>query len=137
MTTEGIYYFTVQARDELYLIHTDTVAVQVLSEAALDALLREKWGGMKGALAAGDHEKALSYHHPAFKDRYETIYHLLGSDISSLAQQMQDIELIFAEGNRAKYRISRDHEIDQQIVTITYYVYFSRDQNGLWKIERY
>jgi hypothetical protein len=137
LITEGIYYFTVQARDELYLIHTDTVAVQVLSEEALDALLREKWGEMKGALAAGDNEKALSYHHPAFRDRYEAIYALLGNNISSLAQEMQDIQLIFAEGDRAKYRVNRDHEIDGQIVTITYYVYFSRDQDGLWKIERY
>jgi hypothetical protein len=137
ITKEGIYYFTVQARDELYLIHTDTVAVQVLSEAALDALLKEKWGGMKAALAGGDSEKALIYHHPAFKDRYKAIYSLLGNNISSLAQQMQDIELIFVEGDRAKYRIKRDHEIDGQMVTITYYVYFSRDQNGLWKIERY
>jgi hypothetical protein len=137
ITTEGIYYFTVQARDELYLIHTDTVAVQVLGEAALDALLKEKWDGMKKALAAGDNEKALSYHHPAFRDRYEAIYSLLGSNITSLAQEMQDIELVFAEGDRAKYRVNRDHEIDGQIVTITYYVYFSRDQNGLWKIERY
>jgi len=135
--TEGIYYFTVQARDELYLIHTDTVAVQVLSEAALDALLKQKWSGMKEALAAGDNEEALTYHHPAFKDRYQAIYSLLGSNISSLAQQMQDIELIFAEGDRAKYRLNRYHEIDGQVVTITYYVYFSRDENGLWKIERY
>lgn len=137
ITTEGIYYFTVQARDELYLIHTDTVAVQVLSEEALDALLKEKWDRMKGALAAGDHEKALSYHHPAFRDRYEALYSLLGNKISSLAQETQNIELIFAEGDRAKYRVNRDHEIDGQIVTITYYVYFSRDENGLWKIERY
>jgi len=137
ITTEGIYYFTVQARDELYLIHTDTVAVQVLSEAALDALLKEKWDEMKGALAAGDNEKALRYHHPAFKDRYEAIYALLGNKLSSLAEEMQDIELIFAEGDRAKYRVNRDHEIDGQMVIITYYVYFSRDQNGLWKIERY
>jgi hypothetical protein len=137
LITEGIYFFTIQARDELYLIHTDTVAVQVISEEALDALLREKWGGIKGALAAGDKEKALSYHHPAFRDRYEAIYALLGNNISSLAREMQDIQLIFAEGDRAKYRVHRDHEINGQLVTITYYVYFSIDQNGVWKIERY
>jgi len=88
-------------------------------------------------LVAGDIEKALSYHHEAFKERHESIYNLLGNNLPSLAQQMQDIEMIFAEGNRAKYGINRDHDIDGQIVTITYYIYFSKDENGLWKIERY
>jgi hypothetical protein len=50
---------------------------------------------------------------------------------------MQEIEIIFLEGNRAKYAINRDHDIDGQIITITYFIYFSRDINGLWKIERY
>ncbi len=36
-----------------------------------------------------------------------------------------------------KYRITQDHIIDDQSVTITYYVYFSRDEYGLWKIDKY
>jgi len=117
--------------------YTDTIAIQVLIEAELDALLRAKWNGMKTALVNGDIEGALNLHHEAFKDRYESIYNLLGNDLPILAQEMLDIELIFAEGDRAKYAINRDHDIDGQIVTVTYYIYFSKDGNGLWKIERY
>jgi hypothetical protein len=62
---------------------------------------------------------------------------LLGSNLLTLVQQMQNIEMVFAEGNRAKYRVKRDHDIEGQTVTITYYIYFSTDGSGLWKVEKY
>jgi hypothetical protein len=64
----------------------------------------------------------VNFHHGILKDRYDAIYDLLGSDLPILAQQMQDKELIYATGDRAKYRIKRDHNIDGQTVTITYYL---------------
>jgi hypothetical protein len=54
-----------------------------------------------------------------------------------LATQMQDISWICYVNGLAKYRIRQNHEISGQVVTITYYIYFSRDENGLWLIERY
>ena len=136
MTTEGIYYFTAEVNHESNT-YTDTIAIEVLSEAALDALLKAKWDGMKAALIDGDIQKALLYQYEGLRDKYEAIYNLLGSDLATKIQQMQDIELIYATGDRAKYRIKRDHNIDGQTVTITYYIYFSKNGNGLWQIERY
>jgi hypothetical protein len=88
----------------------------------LDGLLKAKWNGMKNSLINGNIEGALNFHHGILKDRYDAIYDLLGSDFPILAQQMQDKELIYATGDRAKYRIKRDHNIDGQTVTITYYL---------------
>jgi hypothetical protein len=137
MTAEGLYYVTAEVRDHQGDIYRDTIAIHVLNKADLDALLRAKWNRMRSALIAGDIEEALRYHHEVLKDKYEAIYNLLSTNLPSLAQQMQDIELIYAEDSRAKYRIRRDHEINGENVTITYYIYFSRDENGFWKIERY
>lgn len=137
MTTEGIYYFTAKVEDDQSNIYTDTVAIEVMDEAALDALLKAKWNGMKAALIDGDIQKALLYQYEGLRDKYEAIYNLLGSDLATKIQQMQDIELIYATGDRAKYRIKRDHNIDGQTVTITYYIYFSKNGSGLWQIERY
>ncbi|OEU72376.1 MAG: hypothetical protein BA869_02235 [Desulfuromonadales bacterium C00003107] len=135
ITTPGIYYFTAEITDTES--NTDTVAVAVMDQAELDTLLRAKWNGMKAALIAGDVEGALSFHHGVLKDEYESIYNLIGSNLPVLVQQMQDIELIYAKGDRAKYRIRQDHTVEGQTVTITYYIYFSRDGSGLWKIEKY
>ena len=92
---------------------------------------------MQQALIAGDIAGALNYHYEGKKEKYESIYNFLGANLPALAQQMQGIELIYLEDNRAKYRINRDHDIDGQSVTITYYIYFVKDENGLWKIEKY
>ena len=108
-----------------------------LDEAELDVTLKAKWNEMKTALINGDIEKSLSYHHDGLKDKYEAIYTNLGSDLAIKASQMQAIEMVYATENRAKYRIERDHDIQGQIVTITYYIYFSKDRRGLWQIERY
>ena len=137
MTTEGIYYFTAEATGPDNKVYTDTVSIVVLNKEELDALLQGKWDDMKTALITGDIQGALRFHHGMLRDKYEAIYKLLGNDLSTKVQQMQDIELIYAEGDRAKYRIRRDHTIEGQTVTITYYIYFSRDETGLWKIERY
>ena len=137
ITTPGVYYFTVEATDDQSYVYTDTLAVEALDLAQLDALLTAKWGGSKSKLVAGNVEDALQYIHGTSRDKYESIYEFLGDDLPTLAAQMQDIELIYAEGDRAKYRISRDHDIDGEIVTLTYYIYYSKDVDGLWKIESY
>jgi len=137
MSTPGIYYFTAEATDDQSNTYTDTIAVVVLDQAQLDALLKAKWDAMKTALINGDIEGALNYHHGISKEKYQSIYNYLGGNLSTLVQQMQNIEMVFAEGNRAKYRVKRDHDIEGQMVTITYYIYFSTDGSGLWKVEKY
>jgi len=134
--TPGLYYFTAEVDNE-GTIYTDTIAILVMDQGELDALLRAKWEAMKSALIAGDIEGALSYHYQGLRDKYEAIYTLLGSDLAIKVQQMQDIQFIYATGDRALYRIKRDHDIDGQTVTVTYHVYFSKDRIGLWQLERY
>jgi hypothetical protein len=137
MTVEGVYYFTAEVTDSQSIAYTDIVAVVVLNQAELDTLLRAKWDGMKAALIAGDVEGATSFHHGVLKDEYESICNLIGSNLPVLVQQMQDIESVYTKGDKAKYRIKQDHTVEGQTVTITYYIYFCKDGNGLWKIEKY
>jgi hypothetical protein len=95
---------------------------------------------MKDKLSAEDVSGALSFHHDVSKRKYESIYTLLKDKLPQIIEQMQDIELIYAKNHKAKYRIHRNHKVDEytdEEVTVTYYIYFSKDQNGLWKIEKY
>ncbi|MBN1849510.1 MAG: tandem-95 repeat protein [Deltaproteobacteria bacterium] len=136
MTALGIYCFTAEVYYE-GVMYEDSITVQVIDQAIIDALLHAVWTGMKTALINGDIDGALGYHHPIGRDKYQTIYEFLGDTLSIEAQQMQNIEIIFIEGDRAKYRIRRNHIIDGETITITYYIYYSKDKDGLWKIERY
>ena len=70
-------------------------------------------------------------------EKYGTIYNALGDHLYTLLENMREISPVFFEGARAQYRILRDHEIEGQTVAITYYIYFSRDMNGIWKIDKY
>ena len=129
--------FTAQVADAQSNVHTDAVTIHVMDRAILDGILRAKWNAMKSALIAGEIQGALLYHHEVLRHKYETIYGLLGPQLAGKMEEMQDIELIYATGDRAKYRIRRNHNVQGQNVTITYYIYFSKTGIGLWLIERY
>jgi hypothetical protein len=92
---------------------------------------------MKVALISDNIEEALQYHHERSQERYSAIYNAIGSELPALVSQMQSISLIYCVDGTAKYRIRQDHDINGQIVTITYYVYFIHDDYGLWRIEKY
>ena len=136
ITTPGTYYFTssVEFEGQTY---SDAIVVYVAERQELDVLLKSKWNDMKQALMAGDIEKALTYHQKAVREKYSAIYSALGNELSSLVQQMKEISPVYFYDVLAKYRIRQDHNINGQIKTITYYVYFSKDEKGIWLIENY
>ena len=133
----GIYYLTAEVSDAQGDTYSDKLAIVVLSAEELDVLLKAKWADMKAALMAGDIQHALQFHHERYHEKYTAIYNALGNDLPSLAEQMQDISRICYIDGTAKYRIRQNHDISGQVVTITYYIYFSRGGNGLWLIEKY
>jgi hypothetical protein len=138
MTTPGIYYFTAQATDDQSNTYTDTIAVVVLDQAQLDALLKAKWDGMKTALINGNTEQALNSIEQNSRETYQAIFNALGTDyMSTVAGNMQDIQMIHAYNGLAKYRIRRNQDISGSQYTITYYIYSQINENGLWKIKRF
>lgn len=46
-------------------------------------------------------------------------------------------ELIQSGEGFAKYRIAKDEVFEGETHTITYDIYFSTDENGIWKIDRF
>ena len=111
--------------------------MEALDETALDTLLRSKWDGMKAALIAGDISAALEFHQPDTWERYGAIYNALGEQLPALVENMREMSPVYIGGTRAKYEILREHELEGQAVEVTYYIYFSRDMYGIWKIDKY
>jgi hypothetical protein len=136
LTTPGTYYFTSTVEFE-GAIYSDTVAIYVMDKTQLDNLLKLKWNAMKQALICGNIEGAMAYYQKAVHEKYNAIYTALGSELTTLIQQMNDISPIVFYDVLAKYRIRQDHDINGQMITITYYIYFSKDEKGLWRIENY
>ncbi len=138
MTTPGIYYFTAETTDDQSNTYTDTIAVVVLDQAQLDALLKAKWNAMKTALINEDIEKALSSIEQHSRETYQDIFNALGTSyMSTVAGNMQNIQMIYARNGLAKYRIRRNQDINGDQYTITYYIYFQINEHGVWKIRAF
>mgnify|MGYP000246035410 CR=1 FL=1 len=137
MTVPGIYYFTASAEDGHNNTCRDTIAIEVMDKDQLDDLLRDRWDRMKAALANQDIQSAINYFYEGSKELYRDIYTAIYDKLPQLIQDMKDIEWIYVEDNLAKYRIRKNEVYGGQNLIITYYIYFEKDEYGLWKIYRY
>ncbi|MCL4475539.1 MAG: hypothetical protein M1508_04835 [Nitrospirae bacterium] len=132
-TMEGIFYPTATITDSQGNVYSDTIAITVLSKAEIDALLKGKWEGMKGALANRDVEKAVAHFLSKSQERYRYLFITLLASLPDIAADMQNIEMISLEDGVSEYRIKRPEDAGG----ITYYIYFVLDGDGLWKIQQF
>jgi Glucodextranase, domain B len=137
LTAAGLYVVTAEASDEDGNQYTHTLALLVRERTVLDTALRAKWDGMKQALANQNTPAAVNFFSDETKGLYQEIFTLLSPQLPQLVQEMQNIELVWAEDQTAQYRIRRHEQYGGQPLTVTYYIYFRVDGDGLWKILRY
>lgn len=133
LVAEGTYTFAASAVGPDGQTYSDNVTVTVQSKNQLDNLLKGKWDVMKGAMALKDVQKATSLFLDESKERYTGIFSALGDNMPQVSQEMQNIRMIYLRDRTAKYRIKKV-EADGEI---TYYIYFAKDDNGLWKIQQF
>jgi len=131
----GLYWFEINATGADGGTYYDEIAVLVYDVDQLDTLLKAKWNAMKARMAAGDVAGAVADFSNATRQKYETIFTSLGDQLPLIAQQMQEIERVDAGEGYAKYRIQREEIIDGQSYSVIYDIYFSPDENGVWKID--
>jgi hypothetical protein len=137
MTAEGVYLFTAQAIGSNGNVYQDTIAVTVMNRTELDNMLKGKWQGMNTALSNQDIDKASTYYSEETKQIYNDLFNALFAQLPQISQEMQEIQLIYLKNNTAKYRMRQNELYGGQTITLTYYIYFVLDKDGVWKIYRY
>ncbi len=135
--TPGLYLPQVTVTDTKGLTYTAIAVVYVLDPARLNTLLQSKWGKMQEALGRSDMEQALNYFTRGSRERYGKIFGAIQDKLAEQAAALQDIVLVAFSGNTAKYRIQRDVMINGQPRTLTYWVYFIQDADGIWRIKQF
>jgi hypothetical protein len=136
----GLYLTQVMVMDSAGNQYKDTAIVNVLDKTEIDSKLKVIWNGMKGALIQGHADEAAGYFSSSTRSRYTEIFTALGQDqqnLQAIGQNMQDIQIIYVTDTTAKYRIKRDEVHGGQILPITYYIYFTKDSNGAWVLDRF
>ncbi len=134
---EGEYQFTVRTYDNSGRATTYRTPVKVLSSKAFDAELQARWNQLKEALGHGDASEALECIHTHSRDKYKETFDAFGSRLSLLGADMPAIEPVDFANEYAKYRLRRQQQVGDQVMTITHYVYFSVDTDGIWRIESF
>ena len=100
-------------------------------------MLQAKWSAMKTALVNQDVSTALNYFTDEAQGLYNDMFGALYDQLPQIAQNMQSIELIYSDGNMAKYRMRQDEIYGGQSVEFTYNIYFVMDVDGIWKINSF
>jgi len=129
----GIYFPRVTVTDNQGNTFTETTLVSILSREEMDVLLRSKWEGMKGALSQGNITEALNYFVNDSREEYREIFELLAPQLPGLVSTMREINMVEIKGNMAEYYIKRF----QRGVDISYFIYFIKDENGIWRISSF
>jgi hypothetical protein len=129
----GLYFPRVTVIDNQGNVYTETTLVNVLSRGEMDAFLRSKWEGMKGALSQGNIEDAISYFDDFAKSGYKEHFTVLTPMLSQIVQELNDIQFIGMMPNAIEYdiRAIRDG------IENSFYLLFVRDKDGLWKIRSF
>jgi hypothetical protein len=128
-TSETTYILTVIGPGE-----TATASVTV---KMLDAHLRAIWNGMKNAMINGNITQAASFFDDETKTNYLEIFNTIPNQLPQLAADMRDIESVYFEENGAQFRIKRIEILAGNDYDVTYYIYFARGEDGVWRILKY
>ena len=134
LTAEGIYYFAVSLNSGGTL-YQDSIAIAVLSEAELDALLRGKWEGMKLALANHDAERALLHFSSENRETYRDQFTGLAALLSEIVNELSNagINMISVEDNSAEYELL----VEREGKRFSFHLQFVKDADGVWRIGRF
>jgi hypothetical protein len=135
-TEEGIALITVEATHAT-TTYRDTIGIVIVDRSQVDALLQQMWANMKVHLAAKDVTEAVRWFDDGKKGLYEEVFSALLDRLPQIAGDMQDISLISIDGQSARYRIRRVETHNTGTFSVTYYVYFIKDETGIWKIYRF
>lgn len=135
-TNEGIAFITAEA-SHAATTYRDTIGIVIVDKNEVDTLLKQKWTDMKTHLAAKNVIQAVRHFDEGKKGLYEEIFSALLDRLPQIANDMQDISLISIDDRSARYRIRRVETHNTGTHTVTYYVYFIKDETGIWKIYRF
>lgn len=129
----GLYFPRLTITDVQGETFSETAVVNVMSVEEINAVLQGKWHKMQEYLRAGNVDKAVLLFTDATQEKYRGIFNYLGDSLPQIAQEMDNIQLIYLKDGRAKYRIRRMEDGQE----ITYYIYFHLLSDGLWKIYQF
>jgi len=126
----GTVNLVVKVTDTAGGIHAETVPIVVADKAALDQRVRAVWTGMTSALAAGDTTSALTFLDPFARQRYAPVFSLLQPDLGTIVGTFSNLQGVSLTQDFGEYAVNRVIDGQNRI----FFVYFSRNGDGVWRL---
>jgi len=131
----GIYIFSAKLRAGNGDIHADRVAVLLMDQQQLDALLQVKWNGKKQSLLLNKVDNALVFFLEGSQAVYQKQFELL-TDAGVLSQVVNYMGT-FRSVEHDGYGIIYDLRTVKDDVEYSFQGLFVQDTDGIWRIKNY
>ncbi len=126
----GLYLPRVAVTDTQGNQFVVTSVVQVYDQVSLDVSLQGKWTAMREALRRTDIEGALQLIAADSREEFRTDFVALASFLPTFATTLEDIRLVAVRETHIEYELLSM----ENTATVSYYVEFIRDADGIWRI---
>jgi hypothetical protein len=130
-TQPGLYFPSATVSDGQGSQFTLTAVVLVETPAVASARFQGLWNTFKTRLVAGDISGALVYLSPTIQSEFGQLFQALGSNLPTIAASLEDLALVEQLDDLAEAAVVRQ----EGGTPFLYFIYFSRDGLGRWRIE--
>ncbi|OIN95816.1 MAG: hypothetical protein AUJ48_02510 [Deltaproteobacteria bacterium CG1_02_45_11] len=106
----------------------------VYGRAEIDLLLRNKWESMTSALRNGNLKEAIQYFVSQKRPAYKEIFGTSSGKVKCIIKTTNNMKIVDFNFSEVKYAADVDMVADGVQRTISSYIIFERDEDGLWRI---
>ncbi|HLY37304.1 MAG TPA: hypothetical protein VKU61_04670 [Candidatus Binatia bacterium] len=111
--------------------HRAVAILRVYAKKDLDALLQEKWSGMRGALRRGDVDGAVRFFAIEQRETYRKTFNALTIPVADMGRLLGEITFQKIAGLRAEYEMVVDEGGQRRSELVV----FVLDRDGIWRLK--
>jgi hypothetical protein len=127
----GVYIVTLSTRDSQGVVLSTQYALQITNTGSLSTTHLSTFSKLRNALVCGQDNIALSYFSSYARVRFQPILGALKPVLPHIVNTWSDLQEVSVTSRYAEYAINQ--VIDG--VNRLFFVYFVRDDDGVWRIE--
>ena len=128
----GTYPVRAAAKDSAgRALFSATGLIYVYDEASLDSLMRNVWGRMNAALAAGDKPRALVALNKSAQEKYEPVFDALLPYMPGIIASYSPIQSVWVNAGFGEFAVNRTIDGSLRV----FLLYLLQDEQGLWRMD--